>query len=695
MAISIEVVPQTFNPVYNDIVFVVDSTNKTRCSMRYVCYVYVNGTQVVALKLFPNDTNGRATFRLNKVLENYVRHDRHDNLTSVATNPSSVCIFGCVFGEETDGTNDCTGGAFTIDPASLLASDIYTAEVADVPSGTYEQSFQAWNAVQQYPEFVNYDYLDFMPSRDLTQPGQELVYNGGFAFGGGNWPNFVADGFGNGFGMASGTLIFLSATNAGYSNGVVSTLNALTPGVSYDFSFTIGVGSFGGTPTTMGALLLGGDPVWLDLNLGFGTHNISGTGVCGLFGSGLITFLLAMDDDGFAIIDNLSIKESATQPGTTWQERRLLTNFPENGTIPVHPGEDCYMSWLQFKQIDQLDLFNPRWYEPTDVRYTGYDEAGNVVWGPEYLSLSTNQLIDLGSPNYPYDQVGKFMITAAVGPRNLAGYFPRMLTEDTAYYDVVLVKRIQIGNGPVYSEAVISQAMRYSFFPQPTRFQTHRLEWLGRLGNMESFSFRLRDNRSVTNDPTEYTKIIPEYNGVTFGYQLGDRGRTVINNVVQEKLSVLSEYVDTDVAAWLEELFTATEVVEQTLANIKCFDATGADTFCLRRPHGIELGDSVTVSSLTNLLDPSSVVTQVLTVSDMVESQASPPNGVVYDCITLNDPFTNQAGPHVLQVNEELGKLPCVITSREFKTRDKRGKERNISYTIEYERAYPIIVQRG
>ena len=37
MSVTILQSPDTVMPVYNDIVFTVDSTNKSQCSFRYVC----------------------------------------------------------------------------------------------------------------------------------------------------------------------------------------------------------------------------------------------------------------------------------------------------------------------------------------------------------------------------------------------------------------------------------------------------------------------------------------------------------------------------------------------------------------------------------------------------------------------------------------------------------------------------------
>ena len=80
MSVTILQSPDTVMPVYNDIVFTVDSTNKSQCSFRYVCDIYVEAVFVERLKLFPDPVTGYASFKINRVLEDYMSYDLHNNL---------------------------------------------------------------------------------------------------------------------------------------------------------------------------------------------------------------------------------------------------------------------------------------------------------------------------------------------------------------------------------------------------------------------------------------------------------------------------------------------------------------------------------------------------------------------------------------------------------------------------------------
>lgn len=143
MAITIIQDPQAVMPVYNNIVFTVNSTNKTQCSFRYICDIYVNGTYVTRIKLFPKGTNGYAEFKVNRVLEDFVSYDLHSNLYGLAVNDDSICSYVLKFGEEYDTSSDCN------------------QETTVYPDLTVTSTFYAWNAALQYREWKDFDYTDY------------------------------------------------------------------------------------------------------------------------------------------------------------------------------------------------------------------------------------------------------------------------------------------------------------------------------------------------------------------------------------------------------------------------------------------------------------------------------------------------------------------------------------------------------
>jgi hypothetical protein len=171
MAVSILVNPQLYSPVYNSIVFTVDSTNKTQCNFRYLCDVYVNGVLIAPLKAYPVGSNGYADFKINRAIQDYLSFNLNNNLYGFSDNDQSICKYVCKFGEEYDSSVDCDAG-------TTVYSDLTTTG-----------SFYAWNGAMQYKEFHDFDYDDYVvddssakfltnaPSQLMIGLGQQFAIN--------------------------------------------------------------------------------------------------------------------------------------------------------------------------------------------------------------------------------------------------------------------------------------------------------------------------------------------------------------------------------------------------------------------------------------------------------------------------------------------------------------------------------------
>lgn len=166
---------QTIMPVYNPIVFTVNSTNKTQCAFQYICDIYVNGVYATRLKGFPDNNNsGYCTFKVERILEDYVSYDLHENLYGVslfALNPNSIVKYALKFGEEYDSSAQCDTGT-TIYPDLTVSSDYY-----------------AFNGVLQKNEWLSWDDLTYtsssssgkfltgFPDEALITIGSQMTFN--------------------------------------------------------------------------------------------------------------------------------------------------------------------------------------------------------------------------------------------------------------------------------------------------------------------------------------------------------------------------------------------------------------------------------------------------------------------------------------------------------------------------------------
>lgn len=174
MAITVLQSPDQIMPVYNDIVFTVDSTNKAQCSFRYVCDIYVNGLFIIRLKLFPYGTNGYASFKVDRVLQDFVTYDLHNNLygTNIfSRNNETLKDYQLKFGEEYDNSAQCDAG-----------TTVY-------PNLTNTTTFSFFNSSFQYKNWLSYSsstykmvgptnkFLSNIPNGAYINMGDQMTFN--------------------------------------------------------------------------------------------------------------------------------------------------------------------------------------------------------------------------------------------------------------------------------------------------------------------------------------------------------------------------------------------------------------------------------------------------------------------------------------------------------------------------------------
>ena len=93
-----------------------------------------------------------------------------------------------------------------------------------------------------------------------------------------------------------------------------------------------------------------------------------------------------------------------------------------------------------------------------------------------------------------------------------------------------------------------------------TRYDNVRLAWRNRLGAWDYMNFRGKSTESVDIKKEEMEKVVGSWNSATFDYENYDRGRETLFTEAKRKLVVNSDWLNEDEGAWLEELFTSTNV---------------------------------------------------------------------------------------------------------------------------------------
>ena len=93
-----------------------------------------------------------------------------------------------------------------------------------------------------------------------------------------------------------------------------------------------------------------------------------------------------------------------------------------------------------------------------------------------------------------------------------------------------------------------------------TRYDNVRLAWRNRLGAWDYMNFRGKSTESVDIKRSDSASVSGTWNSATFTYDNSDRGKKTLYTEATRKLTINSDWLNDDEGAWLEELFTSTNV---------------------------------------------------------------------------------------------------------------------------------------
>ena len=93
-----------------------------------------------------------------------------------------------------------------------------------------------------------------------------------------------------------------------------------------------------------------------------------------------------------------------------------------------------------------------------------------------------------------------------------------------------------------------------------TRYDNVRLAWRNRLGAWDYMNFRGKSTESVDITRSDAGSVPGTWDSATFTYNNWDRGKKTLYTEATRKLTINSDWLNDDEGAWLEELFTSTNV---------------------------------------------------------------------------------------------------------------------------------------
>ena len=206
---------------------------------------------------------------------------------------------------------------------------------------------------------------------------------------------------------------------------------------------------------------------------------------------------------------------------------KFLTNYNLNIQKPVRLDD-----YETLSMILPTSPLNPYYVSVNTYRT---DNSLIATYGITYSATNTYRKIDIG-----------------VGPMNLINsgipFISATGTNVVSHYDIH-VKNSQFG-----FPTTVSEFRKYKIDTQCTNYEKQRIVFLNRLGGWDYFNFTLDSKRSLSVSRTEYEKVL------NWNYNIGDRGKTILSQKAEEKMTMNSNWITEADSIWLEELITSPEV---------------------------------------------------------------------------------------------------------------------------------------
>ena len=177
---------------------------------------------------------------------------------------------------------------------------------------------------------------------------------------------------------------------------------------------------------------------------------------------------------------------------------------------------------------------------------------------PYYLMVNTYTPAGTLAATYSiaYSTNNYRKLDIGVGPMNLVNAGVEFIsytgTNEVDTYEVF------VRNG----SSVVTETRKYKIDTRCSNYENQRLVFLNRMGGYDYFNFTLDSKKSLAISRTEYEKILD------WNYTIGDRGKSVLAQKAEVKMSITSNWITEKESAWLEELLTSPEVYVMPYTNV-------------------------------------------------------------------------------------------------------------------------------
>lgn len=228
---------------------------------------------------------------------------------------------------------------------------------------------------------------------------------------------------------------------------------------------------------------------------------------------------------------------------------RFISNMPEQQFI----GENDYGTVAFFNCINN-GQFQTNPADPnkaiTNITLRFYDASNATTQTNTYDNIPANG----GRKSITSDQdVSVNWVYFGHGLANMKGRGETWPSNSTGYEVFV--------NGEGGEKRPISRIYRFDILPESCRgYKPVRLAWQNVLGAWDYFTFNMKSKTTVKSKRKNYQQLAGTWNARTWRPKDHLGGQKVFNNSAIESLQLYTDYVSEATAAWLQELFTSSQV---------------------------------------------------------------------------------------------------------------------------------------
>jgi len=588
MAIQILDSPALFTPVYNNqpLVIKVESDKTTEEAFNFIFDLYVNGNFVNRVNLLPRPGTTETLYSPARILESYVSYDRDSYIIQGDTNNlndvvewrvecGEEYIFYWPFYDTQINPSDIltrlvnsgdTKHLFLIGDKIIVDTPLYpyfsgvhtVVDVIDDYTIVINKLFvvtptnpgKATWADKRKTEYLNSELLPdpeflnqaYWSSYGPDASGNAIALNG---FGQLNWTQYSASTFLTKYTQASAVTF-----NTGIAYTVTYEVYDTYPALGLQTSFvvlgdTIGI-THSGTGIFTETIICGSGN---DLKL-YG--NSTGTGLQGItFNSISVTQAIS----GYSFNGVIQYNEASQDVWEAYWNRykmniglippygKFLTNQPS--IVKTKINDLGSIGWINYDNQEVTP--NKRFY----MVIAGYDSNGmaNTPLPIEILNMSPT------IPTGPENRIIEF----GVYPENLnmwaqSNLGVNIIDDSTFYYTAQLYLVEDIITNP-YAFQPISEIKTFEIDRTCSKYEPVRFMFLNSLGQFDYYNATLLSRTTISGTRDTFVKTLG------YGYQIGDRGKTIINVNSQENYIINTDWVNEETANWLSyEFFNSTEI---------------------------------------------------------------------------------------------------------------------------------------